>query len=104
MPFQTAVVQLPGRVLRLKTRKLRQEMQAGAALRKLLLRYTQATLNAVAHRRPSNRLHLLEQRCARWLLAFHDRAETDSFCTTHEFSPSCSGCAGQASLRRAIIP
>jgi Mn-dependent DtxR family transcriptional regulator len=28
---------------------------------------------------------LLEQRCARWLLAFHDRAETDSFRMTHEF-------------------
>jgi CRP-like cAMP-binding protein len=28
---------------------------------------------------------LLEQRCARWLLTFHDRACTDTFPMTHEF-------------------
>src|SRR5260221_4932703 len=85
MPLQTAVVQFPGCALRLKTRTLRQEIQADAALQKPLLRHTQATLNAVAPSAACNRLHLLEQRCARWLLAFHDRAETDSFRMTHEF-------------------
>jgi CRP-like cAMP-binding protein len=84
-PFQTAMVQLPGRALRLKTRLLRQEMQVEAALQKLLLRYTQAVLNAVAQSAACNRLHLLEQRCARWLLACHDRAEADTFPMTHEF-------------------
>jgi CRP-like cAMP-binding protein len=85
MPFQTAMVQFPGRALRLQTHTLRQEMQADTALQKLLLRYTQATLSAVAQSAACNRLHLLEQRCARWLLAFHDRAETDSFRMTQEF-------------------
>ena len=31
------------------------------------------------------RLHLLEQRCARWLLSARDRAEDNSFPMTHEF-------------------
>jgi CRP-like cAMP-binding protein len=84
-PFQTAMVQLPGRALRLETRLLRQEMQVEAALQKLLLRYTQAVLNAVAQSAACNRLHLLEQRCARWLLACHDRTEVDRFPMTHEF-------------------
>jgi CRP-like cAMP-binding protein len=84
-PSQTAMVQLPGRALRLKTRLLRQEMQVEAALQKLLLRYTQAVLSAVAQSAACNRLHLLEQRCARWLLACHDRAEADAFPMTHEF-------------------
>jgi CRP-like cAMP-binding protein len=84
-PSETAMVQLPGHALRVKARLLRKAMQADAALQKLLLRYTQATLSAVAQSAACNRLHLLEQRCARWLLAFHDRAETDSFRTTHEF-------------------
>src|SRR5712691_4319662 len=47
-PFQKAMVQLPGRALRLKTRVLCQEMQADDALQRRLLRYIQATLNAIA--------------------------------------------------------
>src|SRR5260370_10851840 len=74
LPFQSAMVQLPGHALRLRTRLLRQEMQAEAVLQKRLPRYTQATLNAVAQLAACNRLHLLEQRFARWLLTFHYRA------------------------------
>jgi CRP-like cAMP-binding protein len=84
-PSQTAMVQLPGRALRLKTSLLRHEMQVEAALQKLLLRYTQAVLSAVAQSAACNRLHLLEQRCARWLLACHDRAGGNAFPMTHEF-------------------
>jgi len=84
-PFQNAMVQLPGHGFRLRTHLLRQEMQADEALQKRLLRYIQATLNAVAQSAACNRLHLLEQRCARWLLACHDRAESDRFPMTHEF-------------------
>ena len=84
-PFQNAMVQLPGRALRLRTLMLRQEMQADDALRRLLLRYIQATMRAVAQSAACNRLHLLEQRCARWLLACQDRAQADRFPMTHEF-------------------
>jgi CRP-like cAMP-binding protein len=84
-PFQSAMVQLAGRALRLKTHLLRREMHAEDALQKLLLRYTQAFVCAVAQSAACNRLHFLEQRCARWLLACHDRADTDTFPMTHEF-------------------
>jgi len=84
-PFQNAMVQLPGHALRLRTRTLRQEMQADDALQRLLLRYVQATMGALAQSAACNRLHLLEQRCARWLLACHDRADTARFPMTHEF-------------------
>jgi CRP-like cAMP-binding protein len=84
-PFQSAMVQLPGHALRLRTRLLRQEMQAEPALQKLLLRYTQAFVCTVAQSAACNRLHFLEQRCARWLLECHDRADTDTFPMTHEF-------------------
>src|SRR6266550_438683 len=46
-PFQNAMVQLPGRALRLSAHVLRQEMQADDALRRLLLRYILATMSAV---------------------------------------------------------
>jgi CRP-like cAMP-binding protein len=82
---EAAIVQLPGNALRVKARLLREGMQADNALQKLLLRYTQGTLSAIAQSAACNRLHLLEQRCARWLLACHDRAEANTFPLTHEF-------------------
>jgi CRP-like cAMP-binding protein len=85
VPSDTAMVQLPGRALRIRAALLRQEMQTGATVRTLLLRYTLAFVSAVAQSAACNRLHLLEQRCARWLLACHDRAENDTFPMTHEF-------------------
>src|SRR5258707_14405823 len=51
----------------------------------MLLRYPQAVLIGVAQSAACNRLHVLEERCARWLLACHDRAEADSFPMTQEF-------------------
>jgi CRP-like cAMP-binding protein len=84
-PFQSVMVQLPGHALLLKSQLFRQEMHADAGSQLLLLRYAQATLNAVAQSAPCNRLHLLEQRCARWLLACHDRADAGTFPMTHEF-------------------
>lgn len=84
-PSQRAMVQLPGKGFRLKARRLRQEMQADAATHTMLLRYAMATLSAVAQTAACNRLHNLEQRCARWLLTAHDRAGDNRFPLTHEF-------------------
>jgi len=56
-----------------------------ASLRPLLLRYTMALLNQVAQVTSCNRLHEVQERCARWLLQTHDRVDSDSFPLTHEF-------------------
>lgn len=84
-PLQRAIAQLPGTALRLQIRRFRHEMEADAAMRKLLFRYAQGTLSAVAQSAACNRLHMLEERCARWLLMAHDRADGDRFPITHEF-------------------
>jgi CRP-like cAMP-binding protein len=76
-PSQRAMVQLPGSALRMPARLLCEEAEANHSLRVLLLRYTQATLVASAQSAACNRLHLIEQRAARWLLSAHDRAEGD---------------------------
>ena len=84
-PSHGAVVQLPGSALRTTVDLLRRETQANAALLGLLLRYGQVILTTAAQTAACNRLHLLEQRFARWLLAAHDRAEADTFPMTQEF-------------------
>ena len=84
-PSHGAVVQLPGSALRTTVKMLRRETQANATLHGLLLRYGQAVLTTAAQTDACNRLHLLEQRFAGWLLAAHDRAEADTFPMTQEF-------------------
>ena len=84
-PSHPAMVQLPGRALRMKSAELQREAQAHPALLGLLLRYSQTILTTAAQTAACNRLHLLEQRCARWLLSAHDRAEVDTFPMTQEF-------------------
>ena len=60
-------------------------------MRHLLLRYTMAAMSAIAQTAACNRLHHLEQRRSRWLLAARDRAEDDTFPMTHEFLPMMLG-------------
>ena len=62
------------------------------ALRRILHRYTQAFLTQVAQTASCNRAHLVEERCARWLLMTHDRVGgADTFALTHEFLAAMLG-------------
>ena len=71
------IVQIPGRAHRISVAALRAaaarslvdgaEADGGAKLGELLQRYAQALFEQVAQTAACNRLHSLEQRCARWL-------------------------------------
>jgi CRP-like cAMP-binding protein len=54
-------------------------------LHRVLHRYTQALFTQLSQSVACNRLHSLEQRCARWLLATADRVEAPVFRLTQEF-------------------
>lgn len=84
-PSHGAVVQLPGSALRTTSHALLREAQANVLLYGLLLRYGQTVHTSAAQAAACNRLHLLEQRFARWLLSAHDRAGADTFPMTQEF-------------------
>jgi hypothetical protein len=51
----------------------------------VLHRYNQLVFEAVAQSAACNRMHVVEQRCARWLLMSHDRVGRPSFDLTHAF-------------------
>jgi CRP-like cAMP-binding protein len=80
-----AFCQIPGRAARLGAPALRQAVRDGAALVRVLHRYTQALMTQLSQSVACNRLHSLQERCARWLLTTHDRAKADEFPMTHEF-------------------
>jgi len=79
------VVQVGGSALKLSAVALRAELRREAELRSALLRYSRFALAQATQSAVCNRLHSLEQRCARWLLGMRDRAGTDTFSMTHEF-------------------
>ena len=80
-----AFVQVAGHGMRLSAAQLRDEMRASPALERLLYRYAQALFDQVAQSAACNRLHTIEERCARWILMTHDRVSTDTLALKQEF-------------------
>jgi CRP-like cAMP-binding protein len=72
-----AFVQVEGAALCTSAETLRRDMRESPALERLLQRYALALFDQAAQNAACNRLHVLEARCARWLLMSHDRVGTD---------------------------
>jgi CRP-like cAMP-binding protein len=81
----SAFCQVAGRAARIGSDAFRGLARECEPLTALLLRYTQATLVQVAQSAVCNRVHSVEERCARWLLMTHDRVPGDRFELTQEF-------------------
>ena len=80
-----AFAQIPGAAIRIEAAAFARLAGVAGPFHTLLLRYTHAFLTQVSQTAACNAAHLVEQRCARWLLMTHDRVEGDEFPLTHEF-------------------
>jgi CRP-like cAMP-binding protein len=80
-----AFAQIPGTALRMEADEFVDLSSAPGPLHDLLLHYTHAFLTQIAQAAACNSAHLVEERCARWLLMTHDRVDGDEFPLTHEF-------------------
>jgi CRP-like cAMP-binding protein len=80
-----AVVQGPGDSWRVSAAEFREDLEASAALRKLVNRYLYVLMTQFATAAGCLRFHTITRRLARWLLMTQDRANQDSFHVTHEF-------------------
>lgn len=81
----TTVVQLPGTAAQLPAALFAAELDRKGALRSIVDRYTAALLVQMGQGAVCNRLHELEARAARWLLATRDRVDSDEFPLTQQF-------------------
>lgn len=81
----TAFAQIPGLAGRMSAAAFTSLASAPGALHRSLLRYADAFLTQVSQSATCNATHLVEERCARWLLMTHDRVKTDSFPLAQEF-------------------
>lgn len=86
-----AVVQAEGAFSVIPLATFCDEIGRDAEVRALFFRYTNAFLMQVAQTALCNRLHLLEQRLARWLLMMHDRVASDEMRMTQEFLAAMLG-------------
>ncbi len=88
---QHVVIQAPGAALRMKVAECKAAFEQSAAVRAPLLRFIAALLDLGAQTAACNRLHTIEQRCARWLLMARDRLHGDAMPMTHEFLATMLG-------------
>jgi CRP-like cAMP-binding protein len=89
--FERAIAQVPGPATRVSAAVLATLAHESAAVRTLLLRYTQALLRQTAQSVACLQHHPIDERCARWLLQTHDRMNADTFSLTHEFLAAMLG-------------
>lgn len=88
---QTTLIQIPGAAYRMSASRCKAIFDQSAAFRAAVLRFAEAMLNLTAQTAACNRLHSVEQRCARWLLMASDRIGSDTMPMTHEFLASMLG-------------
>jgi CRP-like cAMP-binding protein len=95
-PF-SVICQVPGNGVRMTVTAFQKEVQRGGALAVLLSRFLEGLLIQMAVTGACNRLHEVEQRCARWMLMTHDRVDGADFTLTQEFLAKMLG------IRRAGV-
>jgi hypothetical protein len=80
-----AIGQITGYSRRVVAADFRRLAEECKDLRGLMHRYSQFVFETVSQSAACNRLHVIEQRCARWLLMSQDRVGRDRFDLTQEF-------------------
>jgi CRP-like cAMP-binding protein len=84
MPGQT-FIQVEGSGYRIPAARLKEEFERPGQLRTRLQKYVLGHLVQSSQNAACNRLHTISERLARWLLACHDRLQSDRMTVTHEF-------------------
>jgi CRP-like cAMP-binding protein len=92
-----AIIQVPGTALRMTADDFRQHVPNFPELSRSLQLYTQALFTFVAQSSACNRIHTVNQRCARWILHTRERIGEDTFPLTHQFLSQMLG------VRRATV-
>lgn len=82
---QRALVQIPDSAMSMSAADFEACLRAEPELRAWTLRYAQAVLASLSQFAACNKLHSVEERCARWLLMAHDRVPKDVLILTHLF-------------------
>jgi CRP-like cAMP-binding protein len=87
---------ISGQAFKLTVEAFLEESSNSEAFRLLLHASAQALMAQIFQSAGCNRLHSVEERCARWLLMMHDRAKSDEFLLTQEMLSQMLGVRRQS--------
>ena len=76
--------QIPGRAYKMSVADFLRGYESNERWRLAVGRYLQAVIDVLSQSVACNRLHLVSERCARWLLMSADRVHSADFPLTHE--------------------
>lgn len=82
--FHSAIVQIPGKALRLPLAVFQEEWKRNPYLQEWGFNYANLLMAQVSQTALCGRLHTVEERLNRWLLTSRDRVESDTLELTHE--------------------
>ena len=82
--FVSAITQIPGAAWRIPVADLRRIAESCPALQQLCQGAVMALMHQAMQTASCNARNTLAERCVRWLLMAHDRAEGDDVAVTHE--------------------
>jgi CRP-like cAMP-binding protein len=80
-----AVVQIAGSTSRVRLREMRELLDGDSDVRECLLLFAGTFLAQVSQHVVCNRLHSIEERLAKWLLAVSERIDSEEIALTHDF-------------------
>jgi CRP-like cAMP-binding protein len=92
-----SLIQIPGTAARIDAEAFGTLLSSVPMLQTLVEKHLYTLTRQIMYGAACNRLHSMEERCARWLLMTHDRAVADTFPLTQDFLSHMLG------VRRATV-
>jgi hypothetical protein len=92
-----SLIQIPGTALRIPADVFRNLIVSHPRIQQMVHDHMYMLMRQILYCASCNRLHEMQERCARWLLMTHDRAGQDTFPLTQEFLSHMLG------VRRASV-
>jgi CRP-like cAMP-binding protein len=91
------LIQIAGTAVRIEAEAFLKVIGTRPLVQRLIQQHLYALVRQILYGAACNRVHSMEERCARWLLMTHDRAGQDTFPITQEFLSHMLG------VRRATV-
>jgi CRP-like cAMP-binding protein len=91
------IIQVSGDALTIPANAIKKEFDRNMEMREVMLKYVQAMIAEISQNVACNRIHPLQERCARWLLEVRERIGSDEIPLTQGFVAEMLG------VRRAGI-
>lgn len=83
--FGRHVVQVPGLMLRIPTRRIQEAIATRSGVQEMVSRYTEVLMALTLQSVACNAAHGVEARCCRWILSTSDRTGRHNVPLTHEY-------------------